>query len=142
MLFNKGAGVNAIDYDTDLQMPILPNAVEAGKHEITRFLLKPGAEIDLFDNGFETALQLAVAREDVEAVQLLIDAGADINAEAGRFYHVNKMYPHPKLLRSPIQEASLAGNAEIVQNLVDESADVNAFQWEGYDPVPCRWEEY
>ena len=142
ILFNKGADVNAIGYNTDWQMPLLPNAVEAGKHETTRLLLKSGADIDAFDHGFGTALQLAVAREVVEAVQLLIDAGADINAQAGRFYHVNKICPHPKLLRSPIQEASLAGNAEIVQILVDESADVNAFQLEGYDPVPCHWEEY
>ena len=139
MLFNKGADVNAIEYDDKSRSLLLVNAVEIGDHEIIRFLLEAGADIDAFDTYWGTALQLAVLNEDVEAVQILIDAGADIEATAGDLAFGDEKNYH--LLRTPLQQASLAGNAEIVQILVNEGADVNTSQREDYD-TPVPWQEY
>ena len=139
MLFNEGADVNAVhDWETNDRGLLLTNAVEDGDHKIIRFLLDAGANIDAFDGPFGTALHRAVSNDDVESVQILIDAGADMEATAKDLAYENKYY---NLLRTPIQQASLEGNAEIVQVLVNEGADVNAFGWDGYDDLDA-WEEY
>ncbi len=143
MLFNKGADVNAVgDDDDNHNGPLLLNAVEACDHEITRFLLEAGADIDAFDPYRRTALQVAVADEDVEAVQILIAAGADIDGPAGDLaFEAAEIREIYAVLRTPIQQASLTGNTEIVQILVSEGANVNAFLREGYNK-PDPWEQY
>lgn len=137
MLFNGGADVNAIC--DEYNCLLLTCAVAHGNREIISFLLAVGANIDAIDEYSGTALQLAVLREDVETVQILIDAGADIEATAGDLVFEDKGNYH--LLRTPIQQASLNGNAEIVQILVNEGADVNAFEWDVYDDSDA-WEQY
>lgn len=53
-------------------------AADAGRHELLRELLDRGAEIDAADYRGWTALFYAVANQDLEAVRLLVEAGADI----------------------------------------------------------------
>ena len=144
MLFDKCVDINAVEGGDGSLKPFLPLAVARGDHRIIPFLVEAGAEIDAYDADLGTALQLAVAREDVEAVQFLIDAGADIEGPAGDFdFEEAWIAENYHLLRTPIQQASLAGKTEIVQILVNEGADVNAFQWEGYDyNTRFPWKEY
>ena len=138
MLFNKGADVNAVWDETSDRGSLLTNAVDDGDHELIRFLLDVGADIDADDGCFGTALHCAVINEDVESVQILTDAGADIEATSGDFASEQRDY---YLLRTPIQQASIMGNAAIVQILVNEGADVNAFGWDDYDDLDA-WHKY
>ncbi len=47
-------------------------------------LLGAGARVN--DARGKTALQIAALRDDVEMVQVLLDAGADVNSPAGKAY--------------------------------------------------------
>lgn len=125
MLVNKGADVNAAQDGYRRPRSLLPLAIHDGDHEVTRFLLGAGVNIDKSDALLGTALRTAAAHEDVEAVQMLVDAGADIDAPTG-----DSARGTAESLTTPIQQASLTGNAEIVQILVSEGANVNAFLWD------------
>ena len=133
ILINNGAVVSTNGYDSyndDIEDRLLPSAVREGDHEVIRFLLEAGACIHAVDSGLMTALQVAIECWNIEAAQLLIDAGADINFSLSC-----------EGLRTPIQIASSDGNKEIVQMLVKNGADVNAI---GLDVEDNRelWEEY
>lgn len=141
ILINNGAVVinDGYDsYDDDIEAPLLPSAVNAGDHEVIRFLLEAGACTHAVDSRLMTALQVAVERWDIEAAQLLIDAGADINASSEVLDFADARLPG---LRTPIQIASWEGNVEIVQMLLNNGADVNATGWEVEDNSE-PWEEY
>jgi ankyrin repeat protein len=57
----------------------LHDSCEAGNAEAVRFLLEHGADPNLTSTG-ETALFAAVAKDSLECVRLLLDAGAQVNA--------------------------------------------------------------
>ena len=141
LLINKGADVNAVQDDLEHRKPLLVQAVRLGAYEIIRFLLEAGANVNALDPILGTALRTAAAK-DVDAVQILIDAGADIDAPTGRLAcEAAELARSTMARRTPIQQASLTGNIEIVQLLVSEGADVNAFLCEG-SHNPHRWKDY
>jgi ankyrin repeat protein len=63
-------------------MPIFGRQASAGK-ETTKQLIVSGAVVDAQHLFFGTALQRAAEEGDYETVELLIDAGADVNATPG-----------------------------------------------------------
>lgn len=66
---------------------VLHMAVEAGQHEIISHLLAGGAVTNRFEGGTEqerTPLMVAVANRDLHSIELLLDAGANVNAR-GQF---------------------------------------------------------
>ena len=141
LLINNGADVNAVQDDLEHRKPLLVQAVRLGAYEIMRFLVEAGANVDAFDPIMGTALRTA-AGKDVDAVQILIDAGADIDAPTGHLACEAAEFARSTMARrTPIQQASLTGNTEIVQLLVSEGADVNAFLCED-SHNPHRWEDY
>ena len=132
LLLNAGARLNSqVEPDHSLLYTVLgrPHALEMSKM-LLNMCVDPG-----------TALRLAVVWNHVEAVQLLIDAGADIDAPVGDKYDLGSIGNIYEPLRTPIQVASLAGNTEIIQVLINGGADVNTFKWEGYDN-DSSWEAY
>ena len=142
MLVNKGADVNAVQDRLGRRKPLLVQAVHLGDYEIMRFLLEAGANVNAFDTFLGTALRTAAAEKDIEAVQILIDAGAEIDAPTGDLACEAAEFARSTMARrTPIQQASLTGNTEIVQLLVREGADVNAFLWT-FPQNPLRWEGY
>jgi len=66
-------------------------------------------------------LGLAVFFRHPETVSILLDAGADVNAEARNAMKVR-----------PIHAASAAAQIEVVRALIDRGADLNARQQEGF----------
>ncbi|KIX01363.1 uncharacterized protein Z518_09088 [Rhinocladiella mackenziei CBS 650.93] len=62
---------------------------------------------------FGNALQAASSRGHPEVVKMLLDRGADVNAEGGGFDNA-------------LQVASVEGHSEVVEMLLDRGADMNA----------------
>jgi ankyrin repeat protein len=136
MLIEKGADVNG-PYDPDRYAgPVLVSAAKKSDPAMTRILLQSGARINEMRSGSTTALQVAAAKGNVDVAQALIDAGAEIDAPAGKtFAKARQAAAAAKdfvRLTTPIQRAALSGNVELVQMLVSERADVNACPWEQY----------
>lgn len=65
--------------------------------------------------GRETALLAAISTKDIQKIQLLIDAGADVNRPATK-----------GVKRTPLQRAAEIGSIQIAQMLLDNGGLVNA----------------
>ncbi|GKU06983.1 unnamed protein product [Fusarium langsethiae] len=136
LLLNKGADVNAQggEYGNALQA-----ASFKGNLEVVQLLLDEGADINAqggtFDNSLQAAssrghrdggkygnaLQAALWDGNLEVVQLLLDEGADVNAQGGS-------------CGNALQAASWDGNLEVVQLLLDEGADTLQAASHGVNP--------
>ena len=129
LLIDHGADVNDDFHSGDSR--VLRYAIQQRYHAIARILLKAGAYVNannIVNRWYESEpLHVAVENDDVEMVQILIDAGEDINGRARRFpgniYKQLDAGQHPEILASPIQLASLANNVELVQMILHEDAD-------------------
>jgi ankyrin repeat protein len=78
-------------------------------------LLALGEGVNVEGGLYNTALQAASYNGENEAVKMLLNTGADVNAQEG--YHVTV---------NALQAASYRGKEEIVQTLLQAGADVNA----------------
>lgn len=101
---DEGANINALD---EHGQTALMNAVYWGNHEIAKFLIERGAELNHTAKLRLTALYLAVIGNRPVLVQVLVDAGADtkLKGSAGEFSC------------TPLEYAQLKGNESIVQIL-------------------------
>ena len=95
----KGGG------ESCLQLTVL-----AGNTDLVKLLLEAGA--DTFNAS--VALQEAVHKDDMKTVNLLLDHGADVNAEPGSSG------------AAAVQHAAKMGNFEILRVLLEAGGDVNA----------------
>ncbi|OHW99045.1 ankryin repeat protein [Colletotrichum incanum] len=124
MLLDKGADVNA--------QGGFYAASSRGHKEIVQMLLDKGADVNTQGGDYGNALQAASSggHKEIggyygnalqaasywghkEIVQMLLDKGADVNAQGSNYGNA-------------LQAASLEGHKEIVQMLLDKGADVNA----------------
>ena len=104
----------------------LCSAVYAGRVDLVRLFLEAGAAVDpepdeescWRDN--ETPLSLAIKTERRELLDLLLDAGANINRNTGK--------------NTPLCLAARANDLELMQHLIDRGADVNGAT-EEYTPL-------
>lgn len=98
------------------ELPPLQKAASQGDLKTLAALLANGRDVDAAsDNGF-TALAAAAAAAQTEAVHLLIERGANVNARGGIGRHV--------LLLAAWVEAE-RGDRGVVRALLDAGADVN-----------------
>jgi ankyrin repeat protein len=95
-----------------------------GQSEMTRYLVGQGAVLDPNTPMMRGIgkLDLAVSSGNVDMTRLLIELGADPNAQTA--------YP-----LSPLFNASYKGNTEIAVMLLDAGADINAPSYEGMSPI-------
>ncbi|KAJ7444220.1 ankyrin repeat domain-containing protein [Mycena latifolia] len=105
-LIEKGADVNAQGGKALLV------ASMNGHKSVVQFLIK-GADVNA-QGHFGHALQTASLNGHESVVELLIEKGADVNAQGGHFFG------------NALQSASLNGHESVVQLLIKKGADVNA----------------
>ena len=110
MLVEAGAGVNVTDNDGDT---CLIDAAGNGHTETVRYLVGlPEVDVNHCNRYNDTALHCAARELHPEVVQVLIDAGADIDTRNNDGH-------------SPLHCASTSGALEVVKVLVEAGAGVN-----------------
>ncbi len=101
--------------------PVLYNSAGKGDVAKVRSLLAAGADPNehsaLYLN--ETALHMAVLKSRLDVARLLIEHGADINAEASVFGGIGRR----KHFGTPLHYAACVGQAAMVQLLLESGAD-------------------
>ena len=113
VLLDAGAEVN--EHHVGSYGSALIAAIVNSKHDAVKLLLERGANPSL-GAGFKYHLPIiAAARlwENAEEVQLLIDAGANVNAQGGKWH-------------TALQAAAVDGNDTTMRVLLDAGADMNA----------------
>ena len=110
-LVKAGADVRATDAQRNTCLML---AACFGRTNTVRYLAGlPVVDLDHKDSDYYTALHSAVAEKCADVVQVLIDAGADIEAKNDE-------------VRSPLHMASISGELASVTKLVKAGADVRA----------------
>ncbi|GHT93241.1 hypothetical protein FACS1894122_08160 [Alphaproteobacteria bacterium] len=117
LLQEAGTDVNALFWNDE------PPLVEAAHNsEIVRLLLAAGAKVDAIGHGKMTALQQAASCGNVESVDALMAAGADVNAGL------------PNM--TPLHFAAYHGHCAVVERLLQvPGIDVNAARNGGFTPL-------
>lgn len=112
-LIEAGADANEIARPHGIRP--LRHAAAKGSVEAVQILLNAGACTILTSEDKDTALQAAVATQNADLIQILLDSGADVNAPAGTVYR-----------RTALQAAAEDRNTKILELLLSHGADVNA----------------
>jgi ankyrin repeat protein len=122
LLLENGAEVDSHDenYRTALYMVFY---LHLGRRDIAEMLLDWGAKVDATDKWGRTMLhQMSQYKDRVSSVQLLLELGADVNAQDND--HI-----------TPLHLASAGGKLEIARVLLDHGAKVNAESNRGETPL-------
>ncbi|OBT83077.1 hypothetical protein VE02_08861 [Pseudogymnoascus sp. 03VT05] len=131
MLLKAGADVNIAPDKFFVTTTILLSAVRQRNSKLVTMLLDWKAHVNLMTKTSMTALQGAARCNSTEITQLLLNAGGDVDAPAGKNYKTARIdgaeYGAFKHLISPIQYAAFHDNIEMVQILLDAGADVDGY---------------
>eukprot|EP00435_Cladocopium_sp_Y103_P068268 s287_g31.t1 len=110
-----GAEVNAVNnqHQTALHLAVWdPDAVQ--------LLLEHGADVNVADENGTTPLMAAVDEKEVEVVEMLLHAKAEVNVKRNHW--------------SPLHEAAKKNSLELTKLLLAAKADVNPKDEEGHTP--------
>lgn len=129
VLLDHGAKVDALDNVGRTPLMTFLSA-EAGNSATLRMLLNAGANPNLEDGaGRLHALDYAALHGRADLAELLIAAGADVNARDSRYGQTALHYAIYYC------RAAEHGKHEIVQFFIDQGADVNAKDLSGMTPL-------
>ncbi len=114
------------------RIPLLNTAVSQGHLEIAKLLLKKSMNVqEMEDESGWTALHEAAAKNRIDFAQLLIQSGANVNAEA----HANTEKGFNDFGDTPLIVAASNGHLEMVALLIKHGADVNKSDNNGITPL-------
>jgi len=118
------AGVNVNSRDSHGRTPLhVAASADGPKDRLIRLLLSKGADPNARDDEGASPLDNAAWRGDVNRVALLLDSGAEINAQES------------KTGATPLNEAAFKGHIGVVELLLEHGADQNIRDNAGFSPV-------
>lgn len=105
----------------ELVDPVTPLCVAMSNYKIdaARILVMNGADVNIADSEGDTPLHSAASGGFMEMAQLLIDHGANVNAETPGYHW------------TPLQAAGFMGHKDMMDLLISHGADVNVRNWSG-----------
>jgi ankyrin repeat protein len=134
-LLDQGADPDA--HDAHGNTALMLAARPANSHHAVQFLLERGADAKATNIYGATALMAAAAGGDAQSIKLLLDHGADPNAQ-----------PNPDQNgflfgggRSPLMWAAFRGDTTIIKLLLEAGADVNAPSGLGTPLAQAAWSD-
>ena len=92
------------------------------KREIIELLLEAGGKPDVKDEKGNTALHIAVGKQDIGVVRVLVDGGANLDAT-------------DSVKRTPLHIAAMNGSRQIVEYLIEKGADPGKVDTRGKIPA-------
>ena len=105
--------LSSISYGNDIDEALI-KATENGDLKTVKSLIKKGADANTIDSTSEsTILHIASYKGYTEIAKLLIDKGANVNAEAYGY-------------TTPLHSTSKEGHLEMAKLLIKNDADINA----------------
>ena len=130
-------------------------SISERKVEITSFLVKNGADINLKDGYGRPPLDIAIMRNDIEIAEILIESGVDVNAadehgdtilhiagENNKIKMVDLLIKHGANVNvanivgeTPLHGSAENGLKEITHILISNGANVNAKRANGMNPL-------
>lgn len=116
-------GANIEIRDTGLGYTPLLSAVEMGTNTAVRCLLGAGANPNTEDKCGRAALAIAAGNGDTDSTQALLEAGANVNVEAGDMH------------LAALGAAAEGGHTDAVRLLIERGANVNPKEEAGIDPI-------
>lgn len=146
LLLERGAYVN-VTTPTHLSnktaaTPPLSLAVNSNNAQLAQTLLKAGALVNQWSFNCGTALQIAMASDNMEMVRILLKEHADVNAPSGlsiasRETGLEIMTNHSSWI-SPLVLATRNGNIAMVKTLLQAGADIDVCQ--GHQNKQFLWD--
>ncbi|KAL5350470.1 hypothetical protein ACLOAV_004038 [Pseudogymnoascus australis] len=131
MLLEAGADVSIAPGNSFVESTMLLLAVRQRNSKLVTMPLDWNAHVNIMTKSSMTALQGAARCDSIEIAQILLDAGADVDAPAGSNYKTARIdgaeYADCEHLISPIQYAAFHNNIEMVQILLGAGADVDGY---------------
>ncbi|MEP7352149.1 MAG: ankyrin repeat domain-containing protein [Acidobacteriota bacterium] len=115
LLLERGADVNARSY-------YVPSASGRGFEGTTPVPKKPSEGFEEFASGWLTPLMLAARENNLASAKLLVNAGADVNAQAGDG-------------KDALALAFFDGSYEVAEFLIDSHAKVNQADAQRFTPL-------
>ncbi|CAN0508521.1 unnamed protein product [Ectocarpus sp. 12 AP-2014] len=109
-------------YGMDEAFSALSLAASGGHVEVMQALIRHGVDVNAHDSNGCTALHSAAMWDNVRAIDTLIEAGANINVQGGKYDDTRS---------TPLHMASRNGSSKAALSLVKHGADVHRLK--GYE---------
>jgi ankyrin repeat protein len=123
LLFGRGSELDALSEGESVDETPLAKAVRMGDLESAKLLLSLGADVNRRDSTGVPPLMIALPNPDRTMLTMLVENGADVNAEV------------PGEWTTPLMNAVVANDLGTVEFLLERGADVNGKNVRGYNPL-------
>ena len=120
------------------EQSLLSAASQYGRIDIVNKLINMGAKIDDQDEYGSTPLHYACFKKNIDIIEALLDAGADINKKAAKpFVRLAGIgtSAYTGTYETPLHNACAKGNLDVVKYLVSHGAVLDSVDHNGKKPI-------